>query len=343
MKQITKILLLISLFVVVPKVAFAQFNQIYSEGVSLLNKGKCSEAKAKFVTAKKINPAKARDCDAMIARCNECLNKSKSGTSNSGSNNSRGNRRNGSSRYGNYEYSGNYLEMAPLYLFFEGQPPKPQLVSVNANTSNWTCTVDDESARQWCKLEKINNNDGQQWIQVTCTPSERTLPRKTRITVNHAGMVDHISVNQAAGARAELIIDSYSKGDKDTYLTRSELKNPVIVVNKRKGQEQIVVNVECKSDTIYKDGYNNNWTVTSMPDWCIRKNKKKLHERGSKITGLVNKLKKKKEALYDVDHTELVFEVLPVTSTKLLQSGRIDKIVLRSQDQICVIEVSQTE
>ena len=338
-KKIYRLLLLVFLLVALPETAVAQFKQIYNDGVSLLKKGKCNEAKAKFVTAKKINPTKAADCDAMIARCNECLN---AGNKNS---NESSRRRNNSNKSKTYEYSGRYLEMAPLYLFFEGQPSKPQAVSVNANTTNWTCNVEDEEAKEWCKLEKINNNDGQQWIQVTCTTSERTLPRKTRIAVNNAGMIDHISVSQSAGTRAELIIDSYTKGDKDTYLTRSELKNPVIVVSKKKGQEQIVVNVECKSDTIYKDGYNNNWTVTSMPDWCVRKNKKVLYERGNNLKKIGKKLGigKKNEPLYDVESDELVFEVKPVTSTKLLQSGRIDKIVLRSQDQQCVIEVSQTE
>lgn len=339
-KRIYRILLLALLLIVTPEAAVAQFKQIYNDGVSLLKKGKCSEAKVKFVTAKKINPTKAADCDAMIAHCNECLN---AGNKNSGDTSRKRNNSNRNSGK-SYEYSGNYLEMAPLYLYFEGQPSKPQVVSVNTNTTNWTCNVEDEDAKQWCKLEKINN-DGQQWIQVTCTTSERTLPRKTRIAVKNAGMVDHISVSQAAGTRAELIIDSYTKGDKDTYLTRSELKNPVIVVSKKKGQEQIVVNVVCKSDTIYKDGYNNNWTVMSMPDWCVRKNKKALYERGNNIKKIGKKLGigKKSEAIYDVEHDELVFEVKPVTSAKLLQSGRIDNIVLRSQDQQCVIEVSQTE
>lgn len=345
MKRIYRFLLLISLLVAAPNIAVAQFSQIYNEGVKLLGKGKCSEAKAKFLTAKKINPTKAGDCDAMIARCNECLNKPKTPTttntrprSNSG--------RSSSSSSSSYEYTGNYLEMAPLYLSFEGVPAKPQLVSVNTNTSTWTCNVEDEAAKEWCKVEKINNNDGHQWIQVTCSPSEQTLPRKTRIAVHYAGMDDYFSVYQSAGTRAELIIDNYTKGDKETYwVPRTEMRNPVIVVNKAKGEEQIVVTIDCKSDSIYKDGYNNNWTVTSMPSWCIRKNKKKIYERGNKIGGLFTKIKKKKkeDPLYDIDHTELVFEVLPVTSSKLLQSGRIDKIVLRSQDQVCIIEISQTE
>lgn len=327
MKRIYRLLLLMLLLVAAPEAAVAQFKQIYDEGVKLLNKGKCSEAIAKFETAKKINPTKASDCNTMIARCKECLNKKSDSRKHS----------NGGSSSNKNQYSGNYLEMTPLYLNFDGQGSTMQIVSVNANPTDWTCALVDESAKQWCKLERMSKENGKQWIQVTCSPSDRTLPRKTRIAVNNHGMIDHISVNQAAGARAELIIDSYAKADKETYLTRSEIKNPVITVSKKKGLEQIVVRVECKSDTIYKDGFNNNWTVTKMPDWCVRKNKKQLYKKG-KLFG-----NKKQSQLYDVESDELVFEVKPVTSTKLLQSGRIDKIVLRSQDQLCEIEVSQTE
>jgi len=334
MNKIIRTLLLLLVLMTAPAIAMAQDSDAaYQKGVSMMNSANYTGAVAQFNASKRINKSESnvKRCNAMIAQCQKLMKQKKS------SDNTKDRRR---SKTDNSRFYGSYLEIFPQDMVFGNSSSEVKEISVNTDKDDWTCSVNrKEGESEWCVAEKVSNGQ----MKITCSPSDKTTARSTSVIVKSGSVKDSVIVRQPAGARAELYIEKYQADSKDVYLPRGEDKNPVIVASKKNGLEQVVVKLICKSDTIYNDGYNNNWTVTSMPKWCNRSVTKRKLAKGfkklkNKITGNTTK-----EAGEPVEEDEFVFEIPAITDSKLLKTGRIDKIVLRSQDQQCVISISQTD
>ena len=80
---------------------------------------------------------------------------------------------------------------------------------------------------------------------------------------------------------------------------------------KKKGG-QLLINITCNSDTTYSNNYN--WFIDKAPDWC--------NAEGTS--------------------TNLVLNVEPIDKKDpLYKTGRTGDIIIRSQDQECVIRIDQ--
>ena len=79
---------------------------------------------------------------------------------------------------------------------------------------------------------------------------------------------------------------------------------------KKGGQE--LIEIKCNSDTVYEN--NTNWYIEKAPEWCNAESTK----------------------------TDLVLKIAPLEKgTPYYKSGRTGDIILRSQDQECIIRVDQ--
>lgn len=326
--KIFRLFLLLAVLFTVPAVSIAQSSDdAYNKGVTMMNNGNYNEAIKYFNVSKNLNSTakNVSRCNSMIAKCKKQM---------------RGKDKSSDRRREKQEKTSvAYLELFPQNMTYSSHSTESKEVSVNCDRDDWTCNVKrQEGEDSWCKAEKLATGQ----LKITCSASDKTIERRTSVLVWRGSLKDSVNIRQPAGARADLYIDSYQAESKDVTLSRGEVKNPVISVSKKNGIEQVVVNVVCKSDTIYQDGYNNNWTVVSMPSWCKRKSTKKIYEK-KLIDKIKKKIKKESEQEEPIEGDELVFEIPKITSSKLLKSGRIDNIVLRSQDQQCVIEISQTD
>ena len=334
----------------------------YNKGVSMMNSGNYSGAISQFNICKRLNSSASNisRCNARISECNKKISEANKPKPDRNDRNDRNNRRNNSGSYsgsysGNssvhydpdYKFAGRYTEIGTSQLSFSGVETESKTVSVNANKDVWKCSVEGAKGEDvsWCHAEKTEIN-GKSYVKITCDHSSRTLPRKAKVVIDNQGAKDYIEILQSAGTRTDFTIDSYNIKNNITVVKRGEEKNAIITVSKEKGVEQIVVTLECTSDTTYANGKN--WTVMSHPDWVVIKDKKEVYERLSarKVFKTINNTLngEKNGAMYvNPEKDELVFEVKPVRKAKEIQSGRIDDIVLRSQDQICTIKISQTK
>lgn len=359
-----RLLLVITIMVAVPATMTAQSSDAaYNKGVSMMNSGNYDGAISQFSVAKRLNSSASNisRCNAKIAECNRL--KSEANKPKPDKNNNKDNRRTntGGSNYGSgyggssgkvhydpdYKHAGLYVELGTERLTFSGVSTESKNVVVNANSDKWKCSAEGPKgeAITWCHAEKTTI-DGHNYVKITCDHSDNTLPRNAKVVINNEGQKYYIDILQSAGTRTDFTIDSYMIKNSVNVISRGEEKNAVIQVSKEKGVEQIVVTLNCTSDTTYANGKN--WTVMECPDWVVIKEKKKIYEKmsaGKVFRSIRNTLdgEKSGDILVTPEKDELVFEVKPVRKAKEIQSGRIDDIVLRSQDQICTIKISQTK
>ncbi|MBQ8712246.1 MAG: BACON domain-containing protein [Prevotella sp.] len=121
--------------------------------------------------------------------------------------------------------------------------------------------------------------------------------------------------NQTTQRHASIAV-TYDKMTRTIHVTQAgkavELTASELFIKFRKKGGQMLINVICNSDTVYTNNYN--WYIEKAPDWCNA-------ERTS---------------------TDLVLKVDPIDKKSVYyKGGRTGDIILRSQNQECVIRVDQ--
>ena len=153
--------------------------------------------------------------------------------------------------------------------------------------NDWTAIT--EGGLNWIDLSK--SMDGKE-LRIKVSPSEKTLVRHASVAVSYDNIVKKINITQA-GKEVELVPSS------------------MFTKFKKKGG-QMLININCNSDTTYTNNFN--WIIKKAPEWC--------NAEGTS--------------------TSLVLNVSPLTkSDPYYKTGRTGDIVLRSQNEECIIRIDQ--
>lgn len=160
-------------------------------------------------------------------------------------------------------------------------------IEASPESNDWTAIT--EGGVNWIDLSK--SMDGKE-LRIKVSPSEKTLVRHASVAVSYDNIIKKINITQA-GKEVELVPSS------------------MFTKFKKKGG-QMLVNINCNSDTTYTNNYN--WIIEKAPEWC--------NAEGTS--------------------TSLVLNVSPLTkSDPYYKTGRTGDIVLRSQNAECIIRIDQ--
>lgn len=181
------------------------------------------------------------------------------------------------------------LDISASFLSIPAEPEPDYSIQINASPDNNDWTAIAEGGVNWIDLSK--SMDGKN-LRIKFNPSEKTLIRHASIAVSYDNVVKKINITQAG---------------KDVELVPSSMFTKF----KKKGG-QMLVNINCNSDTIYANNYN--WIIEKAPEWC--------NAEGTS--------------------TSLVLNVSPLTKDDpYYKTGRTGDIVLRSQNAECIIRIDQ--
>jgi hypothetical protein len=160
-------------------------------------------------------------------------------------------------------------------------------IDTTPESNDWNATINGNAS--WLELSK--SMDGK-YLVVKAEPTDKTIVRSADISVVYDKLTRTVHVAQAG---------------KDVELVPSTL----FIKFKKKGG-QMLVNINCNSDTIYDNNYN--WIIEKAPEWC--------NAEGTS--------------------TNLVLNVDPlVKKDPYYKTGRTGDIILRSQSQECIIRIDQ--
>lgn len=178
----------------------------------------------------------------------------------------------------------------PQPMLFVAANPDNELgvqIDTTPESNDWNATVNGNAS--WLELSK--SMDGK-YLVVKVEPTDKTVVRTADISVVYDKLTRTVHVEQA-GKEVELV------------------PSTLFLKFKKKGG-QMLVNINCNSDTIYANNFN--WMIKKAPEWCNAE---------STSTNLV----------LNVDALE--------KKDPYYKTGRTGDIVLCSQNQECIIRVDQ--
>lgn len=160
-------------------------------------------------------------------------------------------------------------------------------IDVTPESNDWMASVNSNPG--WIELSK--SMDGK-YLIVKVAPTDKTVVRHADITVVYDNLSRTIHVSQLGN---------------EPELSASNLFTKF----KKKGG-QMLINVNCNSDTVYANNFN--WIIEKAPEWC--------NAEGTS--------------------TNLVLNVEPIEKKDpFYKTGRTGDIILRSQNQECIIRIDQ--
>ena len=285
MRKLIKILLLTVALLLTPAVnTYAQSAASkYDEGVTLYNKGNYQGAIKLFNEAMILNKSAAnkKKCQAMIDKCKKAAKAKKS------------------EAQPKKPVVSDKVELERENLYVNGFTASAEVISVTA-PGGWRAEMEHDVDKSWLSFEV---KDEGKFLIVKTTPSKLTITRTGTILI---------------------ISELNSREVKRLEITQGKGRNASISVNKEeikkingKGDE-VLVTVNCQSDTLLADGRN--WYITKAPAWV-------------KPLGT----KKEKKTRVNVAKNELSMEIAP-NPTKEERSGYV---TLRSQDAECIVKLVQ--
>lgn len=292
MSKVVKILLLL-LMAIAPVSSYAQSAASkYDEGIALYKKGNYKGAIKALNESMALNASAAhqKKCQALIKKCKKGLS-----AKDDPSNNRRG--------------SQAQLGIRNNVLRFPGNDTNVRTVSVTAS-GDWYARLEDESDNSWCEVKK--QTDGSV-LTVMAKTSEMTVARDAVIVV-HA--VDDSNVKKKIKVHQE-------RGRQPTLTVKPE-RLPKI---SKRGKE-LLIKVECVSDTLYADGKN--WEVVSYPQWVTLLATKTVKKGG--FAGVIGE-----KDHFSIGNNELSVQV----SSNPDDQEREGDLVLRSQDVECRVKLVQ--
>lgn len=202
------------------------------------------------------------------------------------------------------------LKLNREMLEFEGKTTGANVITVTAS-GEWNATLDDEKDASWCILEPTE--DGKSLI-VKTEPSHLTIPREAIIRIADVETEKTVKVRQGGGKQPLLYAD------------------PEEVDRIDQDGDEILVKMDCVSDTVYSDGKK--WRVKSSPDWVFFMPDKQKAQTGlSKIF----KNKKDKNKREPLEANEISVKIAPNKS----KGERTGYIIVESQSTEVHIKLKQ--
>jgi len=217
----------ILLFALMPVNVFAQSaSESYKTGLALMKKQDYEGAIASFNASKAINKSAAnvKKCNAQIRKAQRLQRNTKKAP---------------------VQIVEKKLTVNVPKLVFSAIPNAMKAVTIEASpdANDWLASVDPKAA-SWCTLSKsIDGKD----LQVSCQPTNLTIPRNAHISVTYGDLQRTIDVKQV-GKPVEF--GASSRFEK---------------FSKKKGGK-VLIDITCTSDTTYEN--QNNWIIEKSPDWC---------------------------------------------------------------------------
>ncbi len=263
--------------------------QKYDEGVALYNKGNYQEAIKALNESMILNKSAANKskCNAMIKKCRAAMKTQKPAKTQS-------------------RQADLAISLRTNLVEFDGSEASAEVVAVTAS-GGWDMKLERETDNLWCTLEKSDDHSS---LVIKAKQSNQTMAREANIIVfstKDENQSKQIKVVQSRGKKPQL---------------RVEPAEPEMI--DRKGGE-VLLRVNCVSDTLYADGKN--WTVKKLPEWANVISTKQVS------SGVLN-LRKERE---EVKPNELSLQLEP-NPTK---QDRVDYVILSSQDTELRIKLTQ--
>lgn len=205
------------------------------------------------------------------------------------------------------------LSLNTNHLEFEGKTTGANVIMVTSN-DGWTASLEDEKDAMWCILEPTEDMKS---LIVKTEPSHLTVPRQAKIKIvdiEDEKSVKEVTVRQGGGKSPLLYADpeEVDKIDADG--------------------DEILVKMDCVSDTLYSDGKK--WRVKSSPDWVVF-----MPDKQKEATGLkkVFKSKKDKDKREPLGADELSVRVAPNKA----KGERTGYVIVESQSTEVHIKLKQ--
>lgn len=274
MKTILKILTVILLMTLTTAHTYAQSaSESYDNGLALMKKQDYAGAIASFKASMAINKSAAN-----VKKCNAQISKCQKLMKNSKN-----------KTQAAPVVPEKKMDLSTSVLSVPASPASDYAVQVTASPDNNDWTAIAEGGVKWIELSK--SMDGKT-LRLKVSPSEKTLVRHASVAVSYGNIIKKVRITQA-GQDVELV------------------PNTLFTKFKKKGG-QMLININCNSDTIYANNYN--WIIDKAPEWC--------NAEGTS--------------------TSLVLNITPLEkSDPYYKTGRTGDIVLRSQDKECIIRIDQ--
>lgn len=266
--------------------------QKYDEGVALYKKGNYQEAIKALNESMIVNKSAAnkRKCNAMIKKCRAAMKNQKTNKAQS-------------------RQDEDLISVRTNLVEFDGSEAAAEIISVTTS-GDWGMKLERETDNVWCTLEKSDDHSS---LVIKTKQSNQTMAREANIIVFSTKDESH----------GKIIKVVQSRGKKPVL--RVEPAEPEMI--DRKGGE-ILLRVNCVSDTLYDDGRN--WTVSKLPDWANVISTKQVVAK--EILGVA--LSKER---VEVKGNELSIMLEP-NPTK---QERVDYIILSSQDTELRVKLTQ--
>lgn len=205
------------------------------------------------------------------------------------------------------------LSLNRNHLEFEGKTTGANVITVTSE-DGWTAALEDEKDATWCILEPTEDMKS---LIVKTEPSHLTVPREAKIKITDAedDKVEKTVTVRQGGGKSPLLYAEPEEVDKIDA-----------------DGEEMVVKMDCVSDTLYSDGKK--WRVKSSPDWVVF-----MPDKQKEATGLrkVFKSKKDKDKREPLEPNELSVRVAPNKA----KGERTGYIVVESQSTEVHIKLKQ--
>lgn len=296
-------------------------DNLYNQGLklqSVMTVKSQKQAITKFTNAKKLYDSadKKTQCDNSIEVSRKIISdlspKSKSSSGSSS--------KNGSSNSNSTEPEAN-LELSNSFFNLDLNS-KILEIKVVTNQSSWDVSpVSASDGSSFLKVEKIGDNE----IRITVPRNNSSLKREQRVLVNTAGIQKYITISQTG---IPVSIDVNEK---------------LLKFKKKGGSKKITVS--CNSTIQYDENYDENWYVSSKPDWIlVTINEKREKGFFSKIKDKGNELIHGK-TVEDDEFSATIQSSITITVDPLpnffSESVRKGEVVLKSGESAVTINISQ--